>query len=152
MDYSFKKILIALDASENAMRAIRYCGEIAGNTSDFHVTLLHVMRYPARDHYPSDKEWKQACDSLRTKGKQILSEAVELLQTYGLDNNTVTTMVVESKSASIAAEILKIQKEGGYGTVAVGRRGVSKAEEFLFGSVSNRIVHYAVHCTVWVVE
>ena len=30
-------------------------------------------------------------------------------------------------------------------------RGVSKAEEFLFGSVSNKIIHHAKDCTVWVV-
>lgn len=152
MDYSFRKILIALDASENAMRAIRYSGEIAGNTPGFHVTLLHVMRHPARDHYPSEEEWKQGCDSFRIKGERILSEGVELLHTYGLNNEFVSTMMIKAQGVSIAAEILKVQQEGGYGTVVVGRRGVSKAEEFLFGSVSNKIVHYAAHCTVWVVE
>jgi nucleotide-binding universal stress UspA family protein len=40
---------------------------------------------------------------------------------------------------------------GGYGTIVVGRRGISKAEQFLFGSVSNKIVQNAKDCTVWVV-
>lgn len=152
MDYSFKKILIALDASENAMRAIRYCGEITGSAPGFHIKLLHVMRYPARDHYPSEEEWKQACDSVRSRGQKILSEGAALLMTYGLNSEAVHTMTINAQGSSIATAILKVQQEEGYGTVVAGRRGVSKAEEFLFGSVSNKIVHYASNCTVWVVE
>jgi Universal stress protein family. len=41
--------------------------------------------------------------------------------------------------------------EGGFGTVVIGRRGVSKAEEFLFGSVSTKVMHLAKDCAVWVV-
>ena len=45
-------------------------------------------------------------------------------------------------------------KEGRFGseTIVVGRKGVSRKEELLFGSVSNRIIHQAEDCTVWVVE
>ena len=41
--------------------------------------------------------------------------------------------------------------ENPYGLV-IGRRGVSKAEEFLFGSVSNKLIHHAKDRTVWVVS
>jgi nucleotide-binding universal stress UspA family protein len=53
---------------------------------------------------------------------------------------------------SISDLILHEQQEGGYGTLVVGRRGVSKKEEFLFGSVSSRVVRDAKHCAVWVIE
>lgn len=36
--------------------------------------------------------------------------------------------------------------------MVIGRRGVSKAEEFLFGSVSNKLVYHAKAHTVWVVS
>ena len=52
----------------------------------------------------------------------------------------------------VAERILLEQQKGGYGTVVIGRRGISKREEFLFGSVSNKIVHEARNCAVWVVE
>jgi nucleotide-binding universal stress UspA family protein len=57
-----------------------------------------------------------------------------------------------SAGESVSQEILRAMQEGGFGTIAIGRRGVSKQEEFLFGSVSNRIIHYAKGCTVWVVN
>jgi nucleotide-binding universal stress UspA family protein len=34
----------------------------------------------------------------------------------------------------------------------VGRKGRTRTEEFLFGSVSSKIVHHAQECTVWVVS
>jgi nucleotide-binding universal stress UspA family protein len=37
-------------------------------------------------------------------------------------------------------------------TIVVGRQGLSRSEEFLFGSISSKIVTHAHHCTVWVVE
>jgi nucleotide-binding universal stress UspA family protein len=49
-------------------------------------------------------------------------------------------------------DILRIREEGNYDTVVIGRRGVSKAEEFLFGSVSTKVVQSAADCTVWVVN
>ena len=56
-----------------------------------------------------------------------------------------------SIGTSIALELLRLAEEGGYGTVVVGRRGVSKQEEFLFGSVSTKIIHAAKGLAVWVV-
>jgi nucleotide-binding universal stress UspA family protein len=39
-----------------------------------------------------------------------------------------------------------------YATLVVGRKGLSRKEEFLFGSISGKIVRTARNCTVWVVE
>ncbi len=152
MEYSFKKILVAADASENAVRAIRYVGEITAGNPDFNVTLLNVVRNPSRDHFSSDEEWQKGCEVVEQKGREVLEQGVQVLESYGLSRDNIHTHTVKAEGTSIAAEIMKVQQEGGYGTVAVGRRGVSKAEEFLFGSVSNKVVHYARHCTVWVVE
>jgi len=52
---------------------------------------------------------------------------------------------------TISQAILDTQTEGKYGTIIVGKRGVSKAEEFLFGSISSALVHNSKNCTVWVV-
>jgi hypothetical protein len=41
--------------------------------------------------------------------------------------------------------------KGGYGTIVVGRRGVSKVYEFLMGRVSNKVIQMAKDQAVWVV-
>jgi nucleotide-binding universal stress UspA family protein len=48
--------------------------------------------------------------------------------------------------------ILSERDETEYDTIVVGRQGISRNEEFLFGSVSSKIVTHARNCTVWVVE
>ncbi len=40
----------------------------------------------------------------------------------------------------------------GYDTVIPGQRGISPAQQFLFGSVSKKIVQNTNDCTVWVVD
>jgi nucleotide-binding universal stress UspA family protein len=48
--------------------------------------------------------------------------------------------------------ILAERDEREYGTIVVGRQGLSRTEEFIFGSISSKIVTHARNCTVWVVE
>ncbi len=152
MSYNFKKILVALDASENAERAVDYVGEIAGSTPGFEILLLHVLRPPNRDHFPSEELWRQAADEAEERGREILRYAAGRLEKKGMSSHAVRSKITRTEGASIAAEIMKMQQEEKCGTVVVGRRGVSKAEEFLFGSISNKVVHYARNCTVWIVE
>ena len=104
-----KNILISVDASENATRAVAYAATLLGGQAGVRVTLLYVERMPPRDLYRSEEP-------------------------------------------SISKTILEVQQEGGYGTLVVGRRGITKGEEFLFGSVSSKLVHNARDCAVWVVQ
>ncbi len=54
--------------------------------------------------------------------------------------------------ATISQTILETQTVGKYGTIIVAKRGVSKAEEFLFGSISSSLIHKSKDCAVWVVS
>ncbi len=149
---NFKKILIAADASENARRAASYVGEIIGTGKDFQVEILYVIRHPDRDLFPDEASWKKKKEEDVKKADQVLSELSKLLREKGIPDSAVRTSAREAEGFSVAQAILDHQQENGFGTIVVGRRGVSKAEEFLFGSVSNKIVHYAKDCAVWVIE
>lgn len=149
---NFKKILIAVDASENARRAVEYTGEIVGNTKGFEITLLHVAKPPERDTFHDDKAWEMKRLEMEANIVAFFKEARGILERKGVDKKFIFERYVEAIGPSISHQILAEQEIGDFGTVVVGRRGVSKEEEFLFGSVSNRVVHYAKNCTVWVVE
>lgn len=162
---NFKRILLAVDASENAMRAVEYVGGVIGGGSGFAVRLLCIEMLPSRDIYPDEAQWKEACAQARKELKTFLSEAVERLAALGVERAAVDEQYVVScrspfsngepacsRGTGVAQEILETLRAGDFGTVVVGRRGVSKAEEFLFGSVSNKIVHSVKDCTVWVVS
>ncbi len=148
----FKKILVAVDASENARRAVSYTGEIVGGGKGFRITLLYIARPPERLHFKEGDYLKTDFQHEKKRAREFISEAKGLLESKGIDPADIEERIEEAKTLSVAQDILGIQQDEGFGTVVVGRRGVTKAEEFLFGSVSNKIVHYAKNCSVWVVE
>ncbi len=148
----FKKILIAVDVSENSARAVDYVGEIIGNVKGFQVELLAIDRPPQKDLFPNE----ETCLAQRRKQegqiREFLKRSRGILESKGVPSKNISEIYMVSEGLSIALAILKVQQDGGNGTIVVGRRGVSKDQEFLFGSVSNKIVHYAKDCSVWVVE
>ena len=51
-----KKILIAVDESHNARRAVSYVGQLLGGLAGLKVTILHVVPEPEEDYFPSSAE------------------------------------------------------------------------------------------------
>lgn len=159
-----RNILLAVDGSENAMRAVEYARAMTSG-GDFHLRLLHVERLPERDIFADDEAWREACVQNHAAMQAFLEQARTVLLEDGLPPERLSLEYVHacawpfdapqgqrcSPDLSVSREILRRMQEDGFGTVVIGRRGLSKAEEFIFGSVSNKIMHLAKNCTVWVV-
>nr|WP_300155376.1 universal stress protein [Solidesulfovibrio sp.] len=155
--------MIAFDGSENSRRAVAYTAAMTGTGPERRVTVAAIERPPDRDLFPDDASWKDECARRVARVHEALGEARAMLLRAGLAEDRVETRFVASCRSplresqecsigtSIALEILRLAEEGGYGTVVVGRRGVSKQEEFLFGSVSTKIIQAAKGLAVWVV-
>ncbi|GAB6125712.1 universal stress protein [Humidesulfovibrio idahonensis] len=149
----FKNILIAVDASDNARRAVDYAASILANASGVRVTLLYIERAPGRDLFETEEAWLGQCKLEHESVFDFLKEAHARLAAAGLPDSAITERTLLcSAEPSVAQTILDVQQEGGFGTLVVGRRGLSKGEEFLFGSVSTKLVHNARNCAVWVVQ
>ncbi len=157
------KILIAFDGSDNAIRAVSYTAAMIDAAPRRHVTVAAIERPPDRDLFPDDASWKTECANRVAAIHGALEMARDMLVRSGLPGSMVTTRFVESCRSplreaiecsigtSIALEVLRLAEEGDYGTVVVGRRGVSRQVEFLFGSVSTKIIQAAKGLAVWVV-
>jgi nucleotide-binding universal stress UspA family protein len=76
----------------------------------------------------------------------------QVLIQSGFPEKKVETEVAVTLSEPVSSVIIQKQEEYNACTLIIGRRGVSKQEEFLFGSVSNKVIHMANKCAVWVVE
>jgi nucleotide-binding universal stress UspA family protein len=122
--------------------------DIIGARPGFSVLLLSVGKAPEGGR-PQDRP---TCQETEAEHLALLRRARQMLLDRGVAPGSAETRFVCPADGNIAKAILDIQKAEGFGTVVVGRRGVSKTEEFLFGSVSTRVVHHAHNCTVWVVE
>ena len=133
------KILMAIDASEGAMRALDYIGAMV-DTSHWEVTLFHAIR-----EFDTE-ELRRAEKSMAS----VFETASRHLEKAGFNRNQIDLKTVtgaHSRAAVIITEALK----GGYGTIVVGRRGLTNVEEFIMGRVSNKVIHMAREMAVWVV-
>ena len=147
-----KNILIAVDESENARRAVSYVGQFLAVIKGFKVLILHVIRQPEEDYFPTSSEKDQWLDQYKLKVDAMLKDYRQILIRAGFVPEDVSVRSTLRYCPSLAECILAERDQTGYSTIVVGRQGLSRSEEFLFGSVSSKIVNHARDCTVWVVE
>jgi len=133
------KILVGLDSSDGAMRAVDYLSTMA--SAYVEVTLYHAVR--ALD----EETFRKAEESI----KSVFEEATSRLENAGFRRNQITTRTAAGV-LSRAGALVHYGLKGGYGTIVVGRRGLSEVEEFSMGRVSNKVIHMAKELAVWVVS
>ncbi|MBU0960132.1 MAG: universal stress protein [Proteobacteria bacterium] len=146
----WKRILIAVDQSQTSIKALSYTADITSNLSDAELCLLYIYPEPPPNYYSSGGSLSDYQQQKTAAAEVIFQNSMELLEKYALGEK-VTTRCKMADHITISQAVLEVQAEGKFGTVVVGKRGVSKAEEFLFGSISNGIVHHCHDFTVWVV-
>ena len=157
------KILVAMDASEGAMLAVDYVANMLGSSLNVEVTLFHVVRGFDIFHWIGGKSAAHTVDKalkeklekeLEQAGRGIepvFEEATKRLLKAGMAPARVSEKIVKGAS-SRAGAILEEAEKGGYDTIVVGRRGLSKVQEFFMGRVSNKVLQLAKDKTVWVVS
>jgi nucleotide-binding universal stress UspA family protein len=147
-----KRILVAVDESENARMALLYVADFLGGFPGFRVILLSVLSVPEVDFFESDGARKSWIKTNHTALSEMLERYRQILVQSGFPEDEVLTKLILTKEKPVSAVILEMQEKYNACTLVVGRKGVSREEEFLFGSVSNRLIHRATRCAVWVVE
>ncbi len=155
------KYLLAMDGSDEAMRAVDYVGTMLAG-SDCTVTLFHVLRgfeflplgfegafVPSPEVLGGEEikaEFQRAEEAIKT----VCNQAIDRLEQAGLKGDQINTKIVTG-AASRAKAIVEEAKNEGYGTIVVGRRGLSRVEEFFMGRVSSKVIQLAKEMAVWVV-
>ncbi|MFC1822856.1 universal stress protein [Thermodesulfobacteriota bacterium] len=150
-----QSILLALDASERSMLAVEFVGEMLSG-SDVQLTLFHAIRGPSTFQQRFRKifnltfedEW---IETGLYEMKPLLREYKNRLVRAGFDPRCITTKIntkVSNRSVAIVEEAVK----GGYGTIVVGRRGLSAVEAFFMGRVGRKVLQLAKEQAVWVVS
>jgi nucleotide-binding universal stress UspA family protein len=145
------RILIAVDGSENALRAVKFVGNTLGGSGGFTVTLIHVIRGAGHggnfSHLFTPHEFDEAAVQ---ETHTMFETAITLLRQSGFEPGAIETRLITGVP-SRAAAIVQEARQNQYGTIVVGRRGISKVQEFFMGRVGNKIVNMAKDHTVWVV-
>lgn len=134
-----KNILVGLDGSEQAKRALDLALEIA-NKFSANVVLLGVI-----DYMPIiDKEY---VNNLKRRHENILSEALNKAQ-RAKPNLQITKMLTEGRPAD---KIIEKAQDGKFDLIVMGSRGRGGISEFIGGSVSDKVADEA-SCPVVIVK
>ena len=147
-----KKILLAVDESENSRRAVSYVAQMIGGLEGFCVIFLHVINAPEDDYFPCRAEQEKWIREYQLKMDRLLEEYRKIMVLEGFNPQALSLKTTRCYRPSIAECILDEQKRLDCSTIVVGKHGLSRSEEILFGSISSKIVNHAKNCTVWVVE
>ena len=150
-----KNVLVCMDSSENALRAVDHTGFMLSGT-DSSVILFHTKRHLRRflpkevieDAPELEELWKHAA------GEQIapvMKKANEILLKAGLKENQISTKIVDG-SRSAADDILKAAKRYDCGTIVMGRRGLTGVKELIMGSVTRKVLEDLNEKAVWIVR
>ena len=147
------KILIGYDGSDGANKAVDYIAKLLGST-DCEVTLTHVIRPMGNPHRqtgfftPAEEAEYIAINSKMIEPAFVQAE--NNLKKGGFSTKRLSRDILTMETSRAAAITHKAEKED-YGTIAVGRRGISKVEEFIMGRVSTKVLNMVTKTAVWIV-
>lgn len=153
-----QKILVAVDGSENAMRAVEHVGVVAAGGRSL-LTLLHVVRglearapvHDADASRPFAEAPLEETHVEETIVNRVLERACELLEKMGIGQDRISAKTITGV-ATRSGTIIVQAVNGGYGTIVMGRRGHSEVGEFHLGRVTNKVIQLAGTMAVWVVN
>lgn len=152
------KLLVTIDGSDNALRAVKYVGEMTAG-ADIDITLFQVIRsfdfrLPGPDEHffapPEGAKWTEESREAHVV-RAAFEKAVKILADTGFDHRRITTKIV-SGVATRSGTIIAQAMTGGYGTIVIGRRGHSRVGEFHMGRVTNKVIQLAGKTTVWMIS
>jgi nucleotide-binding universal stress UspA family protein len=149
-----RSVLVAVDGSESAFRAVDHVSFIFRHNPGARITLFHVAPrlkdYCRLDYFTDEKDLESAVlQSEKRCIDQFLAIVMKKFNESGISRDQIVVCQTTPRF-SIGDAILDEIKKGDYGTVVVGRRGTDRA--FFMGSVSNYILAKTSGRAVWLVS
>lgn len=151
---SSSAIMVAVDGSESSLRAVDHMALILGGNAEARISFYHVAPR-LKDFCPVDfgdeetddletviQEGDQACiNRFYAHARRKLSEAA-------IQDSQISTRTGDG-AFRVGKAILDEFRNGGFGTLIVGRRGMGK--KFFTGSVSRYLMNHFTNGALWVV-
>jgi len=89
-----KKILLAVDTSENSRRAVSYVSQMIGGIEGFIVNFLHVINPPEEDYFSTPSEHDKWLRQYRLKIEGLLENFRQIFIRDGFDPKSLVSKVV----------------------------------------------------------
>jgi len=151
--FSVRRIMVPVDGSENAARALRVGVELA---KKFDATLFVLTVTPrnvtvqgvASEYMGDSGAMQMYYDEMDRRSERILADSTDLARKSGLTD--VRTEAIPEFD-SVTKQILEYAEKEKTDLIVIGTRGLSSFKKLFLGSVSSGVVTQA-HCNVMVVR
>lgn len=154
-----QKILIAIDDSENAMRAVNQVADTF--SKDTRIILFSVLPDTAAlcdmnspELTPLFKSQQSSFCQLEDKKRLLVAEASDRARRILIDAGFAAEQIeikTEVKKKGVARDIVK-SAEGEVDLIVLGKRGLSGIKDFFLGSVSQKVLQLAKDTSVLIVN
>ena len=150
-----RKLLVAVDGSASALRAVDHAAFMVSDNPDIQVTLLHVMN--AAQNYCTidpDASGDTEFDKIVESGDRACIDrfyplAMEKFRQMGLSCDQVRFETIKG-SRRIGCTLVSYAEDKGFDTLVFGRTGMERA--FFLGSASRQMINHASESALWVVS
>ncbi|MDI6889029.1 MAG: universal stress protein [Methanocellales archaeon] len=123
------KLLVAVDGSPEAEKAVRYALQFAKD-SGASITVLHVI----------------TSSVAQKESEKVLARVRDIAKEIGIECNTKSYV-----NSVISRGIIDEAERGDFDQIIMGSRGLTGLKRVLLGSVADSVTHYA-HCPVTIVR
>jgi nucleotide-binding universal stress UspA family protein len=147
-----KKVLVAIDGSKSADKALDFALDLAGKYSA-QIVLISVFDPPSVSYLTSPAmifipiDTTKHLEEIRIYHEKILSEALKKARSYK-EELKVSKKLIEGRPAD---KIVETAKDGEFDLIIIGSRGLGGIKEFFLGSVSDRVADEAP-CPVLIIK
>ncbi|KIL51165.1 universal stress protein [Jeotgalibacillus campisalis] len=128
-----KKIMVAIDGSEHAERALQKAISITASPEESSIDLVYVVD---GDKSKSDVLHYGDSDTARYKREKMLEKNADIARQKGIQ------VSIEILHGDPAETLISFANSKSYDLVLVGSRGRNKLQTMLLGSVSHKLVKY----------
>jgi nucleotide-binding universal stress UspA family protein len=147
----FKRLLVAVDGSDNAARAVKVA-VILAEKFGAELIVCHVIPTPSYSLAQAGIVGPATILSdyfaaARKDAKKVVDEAVRLAEMEGVK----ATGVIRDNVFSVVEAIVKLAEDRNVDLIVIGTRGLTGFRRLLIGSVSSGVVSHA-HCPVFLVR
>ena len=153
-----KLVVIPVDGSQNAMKALDYVDLMFGSRHSLKVSLVYILQRLPQIIVEESRKDKDARKQLETIEKRNIDMAEKLLKTskerlvgVGFTPETVEA-VFRKIEVGVARDICGWSERKRADAIIVSFRGKSRIEAFFMGEVAAKILEYSRVCPVWMVK
>jgi nucleotide-binding universal stress UspA family protein len=142
-------ILVSIKDPLSSAPILDFFDRLSLRREDQRITLLHVWRKPSASEELMGKKF---AEEEQARELSFLREAKNRLVEYGYDPNEIEIDLVTEPYSTIADGIIDQFHKGNFGMVVIGRKTMSKAEEFVLGDVCAKLIRALEGTAVLVVR